>query len=74
MRVLIVAAIVLLSACCSWLLAWYSCTSIIPGLRMFDFVCGHNTWLQIFPSFFIFAAVFSALIRAIKNSAAKPDV
>jgi hypothetical protein len=59
-----IAVTIVLSGCCSWTLAWYSCTSSLPGLRLFDFVCGHNAWLQMLPSFFVFAVIFSLLIRA----------
>jgi hypothetical protein len=65
MRVLIrIAVTIVLSGFCSWVLAWYSCTSLLLGLRVFDFVCGHNTWLQMFPSFLVLAIIFSLLIRA----------
>jgi hypothetical protein len=65
MQTLIGVGNLVLSAICSWILAWVSCERILPGLRLFDFVCGHNTWLQIFPSFILFAVIFSVLISIV---------
>lgn len=62
-----VVVIFVLSGCCSWVLAWYSCTSFLVGLRLFDFICGHNAWLQMLPSFFVFAVTFSLLIHAVSG-------
>jgi hypothetical protein len=68
MRALVrVVVIIVLSGFCSWLLAWYSCTSLLLGLRVFDFVCGHNTWLQMLPSFILFAVIFSVLVSAARG-------
>jgi hypothetical protein len=59
--------ILVLSAICSWALAWYSCVGPLSGMRLFDFVCGHNSWLQMLPSFFIFATIFAILGGVIRR-------
>jgi hypothetical protein len=61
MRILSWVGILVLSTICSWSLTWYSCVELLPGLRLFDFVCGHNSWLQMLPSFFLFATIFAIL-------------
>lgn len=62
---------VLLSAGCAWLLAWSTCRGLFTGLRIFDFVCGHNVLFQVMPSFLVLLIVFSLLSRAIERGLRK---
>lgn len=62
MRIIVATlTIILLAATCAWLLAWNNCINILPGRSAFDYFCGHNALLQIFPLFFLLLVVFASL-------------
>jgi len=57
----------LLSLGGAYLLASNLCTSVLLGSHTFDFLCGHNLYLQLIPEFLIFLAM--VLFLALRSRA-----
>jgi len=61
--ILKIALGVVLSFTGAWVLAGSLCSGPLLGLRAYDFVCGHNIYVQMFPEFLVFLAILSTVAR-----------
>ena len=59
MRLLILS--LFFSATLAWTFAQTTCRNLFPGLRIFDFFCGHNVFLQVTLLFSVLFALFLML-------------